>query len=490
MRQRDGSSLRLKYSFYLCLFFFSFFKAYAQAPTSSSYNENTAGFSLFDLDKALHFKRLFLSSPDHKSMEGFPTPILPKVAHGKVIQAIHFLGNKRTDSDLLSLSLSLAPGQIFTEDKLSESVQNIKNLQVFADVYSFIVYADSAHTELTIYIVIEEKWTFIPYVLAGSGGGASYFVAGIYDTNFLGRLYTFNMAYGCKNSSCSEFLYFKNPNLFSSPFSFVLAPYLQHNVYYIYDDDRNTIGAFANQQTMVSSYSEYRANSQLSFGVGVLYINNQITNKGLTFEDEETNQFYGYAPPPSTQSMALESRLTLGSINYDGVLLMDGTMFVSILDSTLQILENSNDNYTAINNTLTSFKPFLFRNAYLAFRGNLSFTTSSVTSQQYFLGGLDKIRGFFDNEFVGNKTWFTNAEFRIPTYMDENIAIQNVFFSDAGNAVNDWNDFFVHPTAINTGVGARLIFLKVSKIALRVDWAYTLHPFNAHGFSFGFFQFF
>jgi hypothetical protein len=49
---------------------------------------------------------------------------------------------------------------------------------------------------------------------------------------------------------------------------------------------------------------------------------------------------------------------------------------------------------------------------------------------------------------------------------------------------------FSNYTGVSVGTGIRILPLKVNRVALRIDYAYTLNPFHTYGFNFGLLQFF
>ncbi|WGL59434.1 POTRA domain-containing protein [Pigmentibacter sp. JX0631] len=422
------------------------------------------------------------------------TIITPKVAEGMIIADLDFQGNFRTSDDVIENNLELEENEAFTSEKLRVSMQNLKNLQVFSKI-DVTLYLDDKN-RLIVRFEIEEKWTLLPYFLAGSGGGTSYLVLGLYETNFIGRLYTFNFTYGCKNNNCSTFVYFRNPSVLGSAFNIVSYLTKEHNVFHVYNHDRDILGTFSNQRDMINLFTDLKITPSFFIGLGFLYLNNYISEEGIAASDSENNKNRKYNVPASTSSLALETRLTLGKINYDG-LKSDGLSYVTIIDSTLQGYPSKEDNYTSVNSTLLYYKSnFDFgiiplpKYTVFAMRSNISATSSDVTSQQFFVGGLDKLRGFYDGEFSGKYSWFSNFELRVPSLVTEYIALQHAFFSDVGYAADTFPGIFNKFTGVSVGTGIRILPLKINRVALRFDYAYTLNPFNTFGFNFGLLQFF
>jgi outer membrane protein assembly factor BamA len=422
----------------------------------------------------------------------------PKEAEGMNISSITIEGNSRTSDDVIKNSIELRVGQSFSQEKLKNSLQSLKNLRVFSSIDIQILSNPENNLKVDLIVNIDEKWTILPYFLIGSGGGTSYFILGFYDTNFIGRLYTFNFTYGCKNDNCSTYLYFRNPSVLGSAFNLVNYLIKEHNVYQIYDHNRNIVGAFSNKKNMIYAFTDIKINPSFFLGLGFLYLNNTITSDGISDADIYANNLYNYISPVSTSSVALEGRLTLGKIDYEGMK-ADGVNFISILDTTGQSYSESADNYSSLNSTLLYYNSKinlglftipLPKLSYLALRGNISVTSSDVASQQFFVGGLDKIRGFYDGEFSGKYSWFSNVELRIPSYVSNNIAFQHALFTDAGYAADTIPNVFNQYTGVSIGTGIRILPLKINRVAIRFDFAYTLNPFHTFGFNFGLLQFF
>lgn len=412
-----------------------------------------------------------------------------KQAEGLEIRSIHFSGNTRTRDEMVIDNITLEEHTAFSLVKYEETLQLLKNLQVFVDVRGEALAVEDTRS-VDVFIYLEEKWTLIPYLLAGSGGGSSYAAFGLYDTNFLGRLHTFNFTYGCKDEICSTAVFYRDPRVWSSRANAVISAGWIGNTYLFYNSNREVVGAFSNRQSMLTSYFDYEVMNSVFAGFGFVYLSSRTGNDGLKEGDINANRDHNFQRPLSGTTVALEGRFGLGTINYDGIL-VHGAKFTSVLDSTLGLYARSEMNYTSINNTVLFYRRLpLLRNSYFATRLNLSITNSDLLYMQYFVGGLDKVRGFFDNEYQGKVAWYGNAELRIPSYIGTHVALQHVFFSDAGFAVPKWDDLWSNNTAVSVGAGVRLLFLKVSRIAIRADYAYTLNPFHTSGWSFGLMQFF
>ncbi len=428
------------------------------------------------------------------AQEKFELP--PEACENLEIASVQMKGLVRTQEAFVFKKIDLLPKTSFQTHLFKNSLQNLKNLQIFSKI-NVKTYKNKKN-QLDIIFEVEEKWTLLPYFLLGSGGGVSYLVIGLYDTNFLGQLYTLNFTYGCKNENCSTFLFFRNPSIFGSNFN--LANYItqENNVFHMYNPDRSIRGSFTNKKEMFNSYTDFKINPSFLLGIGFLYQKNSLSSFGLTADHIQTNLSNKYVLPAQNSSLALETRVTLGKIDYDQVL-QKGAQFVSILNSTGSAYKDKKNNYTSLNNTLLFYFPytpfpflkiFAFKNAYFALRSNLSLTSSEQESQYYFVGGLDKVRGFYDVEFSGKYAWFTNFEYRIPSFINEYFMLQHAFFVDSGFASNTFFDLFSSKTGMSLGTGIRIVPLKINRVALRFDYATLLNPLKGFGINFGLLQFF
>lgn len=112
------------------------------------------------------------------------TPLSPVEAEKKIISDIRINGLWRTRPSVVYRELLLKKGEPFTLFNLTESVQRLKNLRIFSIVT--VALFSSAPGKVSVIMELEEKWTILPYARIGSGGGTTFFIAGIYDINIFG----------------------------------------------------------------------------------------------------------------------------------------------------------------------------------------------------------------------------------------------------------------------------------------------------------------
>jgi hemolysin activation/secretion protein len=107
----------------------------------------------------------------------------------------------------------------------------------------------------------------------------------------------------------------------------------------------------------------------------------------------------------------------------------------------------------------------------------------------HYLGGLDGIRGFVDNRFAGRYFLQSNTELRMPVLRTSSLVVQASVFSDVvatGEQIEDLNKV----RGASIGGGLRMIFPKVYRAVIRLDFANPIVANDESPISFGVQQFF
>jgi len=113
----------------------------------------------------------------------------------------------------------------------------------------------------------------------------------------------------------------------------------------------------------------------------------------------------------------------------------------------------------------------------------------SSLQSEYFLGGLDTIRGLPDGAIYGSHAAFTNVELRHISLKAQRLWLQTATFVDAGVAGPNWAD--ARESGRSTaGVGLRLAVPQVYRLMLRIDYAWSLSGPHRQGITAGINQFF
>ena len=125
----------------------------------------------------------------------------------------------------------------------------------------------------------------------------------------------------------------------------------------------------------------------------------------------------------------------------------------------------------------------------IALRLNGGVTTAVPTQLRYYIGGLDKIRGYIDNYLRTDLYLVANAELRVILFdgFADWLAIMAVAFADGVIAHAEASGL---RGAASVGVGIRLLVPKFPRSGLRIDLAEPLQLHALPQVSFGAFQFF
>jgi outer membrane protein assembly factor BamA len=116
-------------------------------------------------------------------------------------------------------------------------------------------------------------------------------------------------------------------------------------------------------------------------------------------------------------------------------------------------------------------------------------TSTQILQYWYYLGGLDRIRGFHDNRFAGRYHWLSNSEIRVPVFRRPSYIIQSVGFLDLTSVGENFKDLD-SLTASSLGAGIRLILPKLYRFVIRMDYAKPIKKDDDMNISFGVQQFF
>jgi len=190
--------------------------------------------------------------------------------------------------------------------------------------------------------------------------------------------------------------------------------------------------------------------------------------------------------PISTEIHFSGLGLSLGRMNLDGFL-----VYGNRLNTTLKYGFSQTQN-------LDSFWQFdmdyqyaktIFKDVTIAQRVLFGITDTNALQYWYYLGGLDRIRGFADNRFSGRFYWLSNSEIRVPVIKLDWMILQTVGFADivsTGEAFQQLGKL----QGASVGGGIRFFLPKLYRFILRLDYAVPLLKEDDMSISFGVRQFF
>ena len=218
---------------------------------------------------------------------------------------------------------------------------------------------------------------------------------------------------------------------------------------------------------------------------------------GLGFEvnhDEFTQEFSPdidevvdyQGMPENTNIVLLNFNAKVGRLDYNSYLI-DGIEWSSKLELSSKSL-GSELEFFRLEEELSWFKTLPFRST-IGARFGLGISTVSSEPYMYYLGGLDRIRGFKESRFRARNYWLSNLEYRIPSWNSRWLVLQHVFFYDGIGIALKKNDL-AEQSAASVGLGIRVISPKIYRLVLRLDYAHPIHKDDETPISFGVQQFF
>lgn len=406
---------------------------------------------------------------------------------GNILADIQIQGNHRTKDLVIYRELLIQKDRILTKADIDESRQRLKNLRIFSTVtFEFAPLPDE---RVLLIIHVAERWTTIPIIKAGSGGGTRFFTIGGYDINSFGRYWELGGQYEQLNGKNSGVTWFRNPRLFNQRLLFGYDLWFVTHSYELFDQAGKLASAFSVNKNRIHLFIKKELTNWFELGVGLDYVDQQVGNFGLNDAQKQANTASAFVFSANTRQNYLEFDTRLGRLNYDSFL-VSGKQ----LDLKLQYAS------TSLGSTLSSFRALVQSKIFTTIGQNqtlgvnfvIGHTNSSVLQDQFYVGGLLEVRGFNDGEFSGSNYWQTNLEYRAATFRSKWLVLQNIAFIDIGNVADSFSDVVVNKDRpfYSIGTGIRLLSPKVYRLNIRIDIAKTFGRRDTMGVSLGLQQFF
>jgi outer membrane protein assembly factor BamA len=141
----------------------------------------------------------------------------------------------------------------------------------------------------------------------------------------------------------------------------------------------------------------------------------------------------------------------------------------------------------------TEIEAYFYRilrpNLNLAMRAVVGESTLGSLQSEYFLGGLDTVRGLPDGAIYGSHAAYANLELRHISLRTKYLWAQPAVFVDAGEAGSSWQDAGAS-ARVTSGFGVRLSVPQVYRLVVRIDYGWSLVGPRTHGVTIGMNQFF
>lgn len=400
------------------------------------------------------------------------------------LNKIEIEGLDQTKPSVIYTELRFGEKMTVDSELIDLSLADLRNLNLFSKVEFEQIKNTDGTVDLKIHLM--ERWTTIPILKFSSGGGISRTTLGVYDPNLFGTYTESGAQFEDFSGAHSYIAWFKKPRLFSTRNGIDFQYWDTRRQRTKYDSTASdpviVNGFLQNRRRLVTGFN-YEYSPHISGGIFHEYHHDDFS-RDLLEEDVKTVSL-GKALPASTRFHFLGARISLGRVEeYNAI--------INGLKATLSAQQGLSET-----DLVSDFLQFDLQIDYYKTLGRFTFaqrglagsTKSDAIQYWYYLGGLDRIRGFSDNRFAGRNYYLSNTELRYVTYQTTSIIVQNVIFTDIVNVVESSKDLF-DITAISAGGGLRIILPKFYKIAFRFDFAETLKRNDDININFGVQQFF
>lgn len=393
--------------------------------------------------------------------------VLP-AASVAVIEQISVAGLKRTHPEVVLRELSIAENQPLEPAHLEDSLQRLRNLELFSRVSSDL-HAGENGTSLTINL--KEKWTTMPFFRYTVGGGDSYLVTGIYDINTLGRYIETGIQYESWNQQHGGVVWFRHPRWRGQRLKLGADLWKITRPRTLYNHSGQFEGRYLLERQRINLILEKEFIPRLAFGIQFDSSTDHLTLSGATHD-------IAYAPRSSVNLIHLTSRL--GELNRKRIR-TDGHETRITISRSARLRHTDLEFWRA---SLVHRHYFLAAKRHnLAWHARTGITSTKMLQHQFFLGGLNHVRGYYASQIRGQAFWQNNLEYRIHGPSIRGIIPQmNIFIDTAG--VNGGQ------TLYSAGTGIRIIAPQIYRFTARMDIAVLTSEPAGNRISIGAQQFF
>lgn len=403
-----------------------------------------------------------------------------------LIKTIQIQGLSKTAAYVIERELLIQAGQIYDPDLLAESLQWIRNLRIVTKVGASTTHEADG---VVITIEMEEKWTTIPIVRFGGGGGTAFYVLGLYDINTFGRLLELGGQYENLGGRDAGVIWFRDPRFLNQQLRVGAEVWSIARNQDLHDQTGALAGAYTLNRQRLNLFAEKEINPYHILGVALEWDDDRLHEQDLSVWWQEINDACAFNLSDHYQTLTAKVSYQLGRLNYQDYL-------VSGLSSQWSMgITGALLNERAQRIKVTWHGRWFWRvgeTQNIGLNAKWGATNARILEQQFLLGGLQDIRGYANNQFIGRWFWQANLEYRISSLASDWLVVQHVVFLDAvKTAVQGRALLGSSPGPFySTGLGIRLISPRIYRFVLRVDLAQTIGPIDRLGVAFGVQQFF
>lgn len=391
---------------------------------------------------------------------------------------------RRTDPDVVLGELPFKEGDPFKQEDLDEGLTRLRNTALFSKVEGR---AEKTPQGYKVHLTTEDRWTTIPIMKFASGGGVNQLILGLFDPNILGQFVEAGGQYERLGETNSGVLWFKNPRLFGKRFSLFVQAWQNNRLRRKYQQDQiDPVLKTGFLHTRRKYYLELTQEIQWWLTVSGVIENHKDSFSDQYLDDETLEALALHGLPPDTTTSLYGLKLQFGRLDYDSFM-VDGVSS-ELIYRHADHKDPEQKDFLQAEWSLIAAKT-LWGQSTVAQRLMMGGTTTETVQYWYYLGGLDRVRGFSDNRFAGRYFWLTNTEVRYPVFRHEQAIVQANVFHDAVGTAEDFGGLN-KATGASIGFGFRVMVPKIYRLVARLDFAKPIVKDDEIPISFGVQQFF
>lgn len=403
------------------------------------------------------------------------------------LSAVQVIGHKKTNSKVILNEFGIKAPTIVCLTQIEEGVRRLERTGLFSQVQTNLISEETGESK-NLELQVIEKWTTIPILKFNSGGGVSQFTLGVYDPNLFGEYLESGFQYESLGGAGSGVFWFKNPRLLGQRQGIDFQYWNTKRIRIKYDqkaDSPEITQAFllTREKVFLEYFRELQPQLKVFFSVES---NQDQFSTDLLPSSVLDEVGLNQTLPISTDFLIPRIGFEYGQINGQPQLLRGSVLGISV--SQAQSLSSLADHFFQADLSYQSYKS-ITPNLQFAQRLLAGATSTKVLQYWYYLGGLDRVRGFSDNRFAGRQFILSNSEMRYLIIEKPSYLIQVVGFVDIG-AIGENAEDLKNIKAASAGAGLRLILPQFYRFVVRVDYAQPVLKTDDLNLSFGVQQFF
>jgi hypothetical protein len=374
------------------------------------------------------------------------------------VDAVEVHGLVRTKEWVVLREMPWRVGETVKPDQLELGVNRLWDTGMFARVAAHVTRRGRA---IVVIIDVEERFPIRPLIEFQTGGGAEWFHLGASDRNILGLYLEAEGFYEYFNGQSGGRIWFRDPRLF---------------------DQRLEL------RVVVDALMRPRPSYLVRTTRGRVELNHQVFGDLIKYGlrlDAVRDEFYEplsgslFTVPGTLEALLVEPGFRIGRV--DNIRLRDAGASFEMRGA---LGDTNHPGARAFRRVWSELNV----NAIAGERWNfgLRAQAGSVTNQpdemQFFIGGLDLLRGYADNYFQANAYALYNADIKYVVFDSTWLALIPAIFSDA--AVVRRSDGS-RDAAMSVGTGVIFVIPKFTDSQLRVDLAFPLRAPYSPGVGLG-----